>query len=708
MPVDEPIARPGRNCWRIVHAERLAFLVDAAEYFSVLAESIARTRRSILLVGWDVHSRVALRRSTEDQGPTLAEALDAAARAHRRLRAYLLDWDYAPVYALDREWLPSLQFRRRTHRRVRFRLDGEHPLGASHHQKIVVCDDRLAFIGGIDVAPTRWDTREHRVEHPLRRTPSGHPFGPFHDVQVAVSGEAAAALGEICRERWRRATGRTPRVSKWRSDAEPWPENLEADVRDVQVALARTEAAWDGRPAVREVENFLVDAIAVARDSIYLENQYLSSAAIGDALCRRLAEPDGPDVVILGPQRCEGWLEDATMGALRARLLVKLREADVGGRLRVWAPLTGGPEGDGIIVHAKVSVIDDRAVRVGSANLNNRSMGLDTECDLWLEARGREDVRQAIARFRNGLLAEHLGIEIDRVQGALDRSGSLSCAVDELRSGARDRVLTPIDGEIGPWAESLVPDSDVVDPEEPVELERLTEELELSSSSSPGTTMMRIAVTCLGVIVLAVLWRWTPIADALDAETVAKTFEGYRHGVTAPVVALVGFTAASLLAAPVTVLTVLVGLVFGPWVGFASAAVGSLLSASIAFAFGRYVFGAAVERSGSSWLAKVNDRLRDKGLYSMVILRLVPVAPFTVVNLVAGASRVSYRHFVIGTALVMVPGAMLLTIFAESSRELLRDPDPESALVAIGVGVGIVALSVWVRRRVQARARRRN
>lgn len=708
MSVDEPIARPGRNCWRVVHAERLAFLVDAAAYFSVLADSIARTRRSFLLVGWDVHSRLALRRSADGSLLTLAEALDSAAREHRRLRAYVLDWDYAPVYALDREWLPSLQFRQRTHRRVRFRLDGEHPLGASHHQKIVVCDDRLAFIGGIDLAPTRWDTREHRVEHPLRRTPSGHPYGPFHDVQVAVAGAAAAALGEICRERWRRATGRAPRKPKPGADAEVWPENLEADVRDVQVALARTESAWDGRPAVREVEHFLVDAIMAARDSIYLENQYLTSAAVGDALCRRLAEAGGPDVVIIGPQRCEGWLEDATMGALRARLLVKLREADVGGRLRVWAPLTGGPGGDGIVVHAKVSVVDDRAVRVGSANLSNRSMGLDTECDLWLEARGRPDVRQAIVRFRSGLLAEHLGVDVDRVQDTLDRCGSLSRAVDELRSDARDRVLTPIDGEIGPWAESLVPDSDVVDPEESVELERLTDELELSSSSSPGTTTMRIAVTCLGVIALAVLWRWTPIADALDVDVVANTFDGYRHGIVAPVVALAGFTAASLLAAPVTVLTVLVGLVFGPWIGFVSAAIGSLLSASIAFAFGRYVFGASMKRSGSTWLARVNDRLRDHGLYSMVILRLVPVAPFTVVNFVAGASRVSYRHFVLGTALVMVPGAMLLTIFAESSRELLRDPDPGSALVAVGVGVGIVALSAWVRRRVQARASRRS
>ena len=87
------------------------------------------------------------------------------------------------------------------------KLDGAHPPGASHHQKIVVIDDSLAFCGGIDMTGDRWDTREHRDDEPRRITPGGAPYAPWHDATTAIEGPAAAALGELARDRWRRAGG---------------------------------------------------------------------------------------------------------------------------------------------------------------------------------------------------------------------------------------------------------------------------------------------------------------------------------------------------------------------------------------------------------------------------------------------------------------------------------------------------------------------
>src|SRR5690606_27474457 len=118
-----------------------------------------------------------------------------------------------------------------------------------------------------------------------------------HDVMMAVDGAAAAALGELCRERWRRATGLRPASPPTGSDV--WPEGLRADLTGVPVGIARTEPAWNGRPAKLENEALYLKAIGAARQWIYLESQYFASSAVGDALAARLAEPDGPEVVVV-------------------------------------------------------------------------------------------------------------------------------------------------------------------------------------------------------------------------------------------------------------------------------------------------------------------------------------------------------------------------------------------------------------------------
>src|SRR5262245_30947929 len=150
------VLAPGRNCWRRERAGRLAFLVDAAAYFAAVAAAVEPAERSILILGWDLHSRVRLRRGADAAQPELGALLDAAAR-RPGLHVNVLDWDFAFFYALERELLPAYTFCWRTHRRVHFRLDGEHPIGACHHPKLVVVDDCIAFGGGIGLAGARRD-----------------------------------------------------------------------------------------------------------------------------------------------------------------------------------------------------------------------------------------------------------------------------------------------------------------------------------------------------------------------------------------------------------------------------------------------------------------------------------------------------------------------------------------------------------------------
>lgn len=90
-------------------------------------------------------------------------------------------------------------------RSVDFKFDSAHPLGCSHHQKVVVIDDRFAVCGGIDMTSDRWDTPAHLHEDTRRRKMNGKHYGPWHDLTMMIEGDAARALGELGRRRWRQA-----------------------------------------------------------------------------------------------------------------------------------------------------------------------------------------------------------------------------------------------------------------------------------------------------------------------------------------------------------------------------------------------------------------------------------------------------------------------------------------------------------------------
>ena len=493
------VAEPGRNCWRVARAGRAAVLIDGAAYFDALAASIARARDAVFVVGWDIHSRVVL--GPADGGsPALAELLDAAAERSARLRIHVLDWDYSMLLTGTRELATWMRLDWGSHRRVRFRLDGRHPVGACHHQKLVVIDDAIAFVGGLDLTANRWDTPEHRADDPRRRNPAGLAYPPFHDVQLAVDGEAAALLGELARERWRRAGFLPGRTRPARGDRahDAWPPALRPDFRDVPVAIARTEPAYAGRAERREIERLYADSIAAARRWIYVENQYLTSRAIGDALCASLAEQDGPEILVVAPRACSDWLEERTMGHLRRRLVRKLRAADHAGRFRLVYPrLPGDPVR--INVHAKLLIADDAILRVGSANLSNRSMGLDTECDLQIEAPGASRI---LAR----LLGEHLGCDPDRVSAALDETGSLFAAVDRLGTG--ERRLEPLAVGADEPADAVLAEQLVLDPEQPIEAFALVEQWTPDLLRDP--LRRRLALLPVG----ALLWAFHRLVPA--------------------------------------------------------------------------------------------------------------------------------------------------------------------------------------------------
>ncbi|MGH0034673.1 MAG: VTT domain-containing protein [Myxococcota bacterium] len=695
---EQRILVEGETCWQRARAGRVALLVDGASYFSALATAIERAERSILMLGWDFHSRTRLRRddSSDPEADELRLRLDAAVRARRGLHVNVLGWDFAPIYALEREALPLLRLDMRSHRRVRFRLDDRHPLGASHHQKIVVVDDALAFCGGLDVTACRWDTPEHAAEDARREDPGFGVYPPFHDVHMAVDGAAAGRLGEIARERWRLATGR--RLQAVESSNDPWPPELGVDLEDVTVGISRTVPAAAGRDAeVREVEKLHVAALRAARRFIYLENQYLTSSTVAHVLAERLREADGPEVVLVLPARCSGWLEEATMGVLRARLLRRLREADTHDRLRVYHPRIPGVDDADLTLHSKVAVIDDRLLRIGSANLSNRSMGLDTECDLAIEAEEDDGVARAIAGFRARLLAEHLGCEPQDVEASLAREPSPIRAIEALRDG--DRTLAPLTGEVPEWLDSAVPEAALVDPERPAAVEAMAQDLGWDTERHTEA-WLRAGLGVAGLAALAAVWTWTPLREWTDPDRLDRLLGFLQESAWGPVVGAAAFALAGLAMVPVTALTVAAALIFGWATGFATALLGALAGGSAGYLLGRILWRDAVRRTAGRRLDRLNQALGRRGLLAVATVRLLPVAPFTVVNLVAGASRIGFRDFALGTLVAMTPGTLLLTLATDRAAAAWREPDLVHVGLAGLLAVLLVAVTVALRRRL--------
>jgi phospholipase D1/2 len=456
-----PVLSAGENCWRIARAEKVRVIIDAVDYFRVLRHALAAARHSVLIVGWDFDNRILLDPDDDSDTPPnqVGALLDDLAAKNPAVAVHVLRWDLAALSVPLRGSTPIVLLDWLTHDNIHFKLDNRHPIDACHHQKLVVIDDSLAFCGGIDITAGRWDTPAHRDEEPHRRGPAGDAYPPWHDATVAVSGAAAKALGDLARARWQVATGDLPALPP--AGIDHWPAALASDFTDIDLAIARTLPAYDGVPLVAEIEALYLAAIASARCVIYLESQYFSAPVIADALAARLAEADGPAVIIINPRTADGWLEAKLMDSARAVLLARLHAADSHGRLRFCTPVTA--LGADIYVHAKILVIDDRLLRVGSSNLNKRSLATDSECDLAIEAKPDDTAsRAAITRIRDTLIAEHLGLAPADWAAAL-AAGDLLAAFDAM-IGTRPRTLrhfvaAPLDAVELALAEAQISDS---------------------------------------------------------------------------------------------------------------------------------------------------------------------------------------------------------------------------------------------------------
>ena len=384
---------------------RVTPLVDGECFFAALAEALAQAQAYVYGVGWCLTPQIPLKRHNL-QEMVQTRLLTLLSDTARRVPVRILLWSGAPVlFQPTTRGTEAVQqaLADQASGDIQCRLDHSAHFSHCHHQKAIVIDGRIAFVGGMDLTTfqgDRWDT----PRHPLRAGPN------WHDVQVRIEGEAAADVEQNFRQRWLAATGDGDLPHR-----EPaWEESWQTPV---QIVRTIPPGVYPFAPRGEfGIHHAYTRALRQAQRLIYLENQYLWSPDIVDALIAAMnkqhAEPFR--IVIVLPARAYSgkWDND--------QHVAKLRAVDAGrGIVSVYCPYTSGPSIGvhafayrPIYVHAKVAIIDDEWLTVGSANLNNR--GLITDSEINAVVRDPELARN----LRIALWAEHLALPREQVAQA--------------------------------------------------------------------------------------------------------------------------------------------------------------------------------------------------------------------------------------------------------------------------------------------------
>jgi phospholipase D1/2 len=672
----------GRTVLCLRHARRVAILNDAANYFEALRRCLLQAQNSVFIVGWDVHSRTRLvgptNRADDGYPEELGAFLESLLQQRSGLRIHLLIWNSPILYAGEREWFSASKFARADDDRLTFCFDNCLPIGSSQHQKIVVVDDRVAFSGGCDLTMRRWDTNEHAVDQPGRLDPDGVRYAPFHDVQMMVDGDAALSLAEIVRDRWRCA--RCAAAPAIQPVGDPWPDRFAATFENVMVGVSRTEPSRPGRPAVYEVAQLFLASIMAAERVIYIENQFLSDDLIARKLAERLQSKPELELLLIAPKTHASWIEARTMRNGRLEFMKVLEEAGVSDRVRLLYPkVADGNRTEAVMVHSKVMIVDDRILRVGSANLNHRSMGADTECDLVIEARS-EGERRRIATIRNDLLGHFCGVSQGAVDEQLKGDPSFLRAATVLAE--RGHSLNPVEDGTPDPQEVIDFVTPVADPRRPLGLERV------AAATFPA--WLKLVAVVVALCGLAAIWRFTPLYRFAQFDVLLDALRAFEGSPVAPVVIVAAFVVLGLVMFPVTVLIAVTAAALGPWLGFGSAAVGAIASASVVYMIGHFLGIEPVKRMLGPRLTRIQRKIVGHGVISVAMIRMVPVAPFTLVNLAAGASGIKFGDFVVGTVLGMAPGLIAMSAFGAQLADILRHPSWSSAALLL------LAIAVWL------------
>jgi phospholipase D1/2 len=458
----------GRNAFAKTEAAQSGLLIDARNYYSTLYRALEQAERYAIVSGWQFESGLRLLRGKDAQAVErpvkLLEFLTDLCEQRPNLNIYLLAWDFSVVYARDRESNQKEKFTA-TSARIHFEWDAHPSISGSHHQKFVVVDGALGFVGGIDLCDARWDDCQHLSEDPDRVNVVGDPCKPYHDVQACFTGPIVSSLVDVFVERWERACGEPLHLSpplaepqaRARFDLRRLSDGRAQPISATHLALSRTQADSRAEPAlIGEILRLLADAIGSAEGLIYAETQYFTSRSVGRLLIERMRDASLPklEIVVFLPHGADTPMEkyalEDTQESVLSEVLAAAREH--GHELRLLYPASRNADGSetATFIHAKILIVDDRLLMVGSPNLTERSVALDSELAETWECTSQDDgLSHCIRNIRTQLLAEHSGVAASEFASERGLCAKLDALLQRGNTRLRKREVAP-PGPLGP------------------------------------------------------------------------------------------------------------------------------------------------------------------------------------------------------------------------------------------------------------------
>ena len=199
---------------------------------------------------------------------------------------------------------------------------------------------------------------------------------------------------------------------------------------------------------------------------------------------------------------------------------------------------------------------------------------------------------------------------------------------------------------------------------------------------------------------LALAWRWTPL-NRLDTETLIRWSEPFAQHAAAPFVIICAYAAASFILFPRPLLTLAFIVIFGPWRTALYGITGLLVAAAVAFWFGAVHGAPPVRKLAHQGLDLLTARLRSGGIFSVIVIRMLPIAPYTVVNLLAGALKIRFSDFMIGSFFGLLPGTLTTITIGDRLIAALHQADGISLVIALAVAAAAATTFCLLRRSVQ-------
>lgn len=706
----------GKNCWRAEKADYVSVIVDYGNYYRNLHESISKAKKNIFVLGWDIDSRIELLRGSDAKGvsnTTFFDLICAKARENPDLQIYLNRWDYAMFFMRQREPLWEHKWHSCDLPNIHVCMDDVLPFSACHHQKIVTIDDEIAYWGGMDVALGRWDFRQHHVRNQHRADPAQLPsmdekekFAPYHDIQAVMCGPAAHSLARWARKRWTNACPSVkppPLAREYEHTGIPdtWPQSDPPVFENIDAAIARTMPATTGQAHTEEVYHLILDEIAHAENFIYIENQYLACADIARALNQRLKEKSKLRLLAVSCFEPSGILERIAMWGGRVRFKDILIEG-VEDRVALAYPACeeNGKISD-VHIHSKIMIIDDKYLHIGSANLNNRSMGMDTECDISLFG-GQEAARTKIVDIRNDLIREHTGHSVEYINDVA-ATGDVHQLLKKKPTSRQH--LYEIDDEAYRDQPLWKHIYKLADPRRPLIPARWTRLPRWGTSKESSRSLYYALAGFMLILAFFALWHYSPLSSYTDIDVLSSYLEKIRNDPFALLWIIAVYVIGGVVFFPVTVLSTAIVLLFGGLRGFIFATIGALASGLVSYTIGKWIGKDHVRRIFPH-ADKVMDKVCDSGIVGIIVLRMLPIAPYTLVNIVLGVIHVPLITFLLGTTLGLAPGKIMLAIFGGSFIDVFQHPDSENIAMAVGgiaAWIGVVLLCNRLAQKWQAR-----